>query len=184
MFGYKNIQLKIKSIDSITMAINSDWTFRTSPWCFFLFKACIHHLVQRNNVHIISKDIVQPMKNFIWRMRILSAFLVGKLNFWIWKWFESQQNREIKFTYTSLASNPRFWQTNLSSAAPYPWEKCATSVVLHRWINLSVVLRFFFVCYSCSMHQNILPFSLQENENKGYVKNMQWILISLVVIIM
>lgn len=81
MFGYKNIQLKIKSIDSITMAINSDWTFRTSPWCFFLFKACIHHLVQRNNVHIISKDIVQSMKNFIWRMRILSAFLVGKLNF-------------------------------------------------------------------------------------------------------
>lgn len=139
---------------------------------FFLFKACIHHLVQRNNVHIISKDIVQPMKNFIWRMRILSAFFVGKLNFWIWKWFESQQNREIKFTYTIRASNPRFWQTNLSSAAPYPWEKCATSVVLHRWINLSVVLRFFCVCYSCSMHQNILPFSLQENENKGYVKNM------------
>ena len=192
MFGYKNIQLKIKSIDSITMAINSDWTFRTSPWCFFLFKACIHHLVQRNNVHIISKDIVQSMKNFIWRMRILSAFLVGKLNFFNspWyelchrKWFESQQNREIKFTYTSLASNPRFWQTNLSSAAPYPWEKCVTSAVLHRWINLSVVLRFFCVCYSCSMHQNILPFSLQENENKGYVKNMQWILISLVVIIM
>ena len=81
MFGYKNIQLKIKSIDSITMAINSDWTFCTSPWCFFFFKACIHHLVQRNNVHIISKDIVQSLKNFIWRMRILSAFLEGKLNF-------------------------------------------------------------------------------------------------------
>ena len=77
MFGYKNIQLKIKSIDSITMAINSDWTFCTSPWCFFFFKACIHHLVQRNNVHIISKDIVQSLKNFIWRMRILR----GKLNF-------------------------------------------------------------------------------------------------------
>lgn len=70
MFGYKNIQLKIKSIDSITMAINSDRTFRTSPWCFVLFKACIHHLVQRNNVHIISKDIVQSMKNFIIRKKI------------------------------------------------------------------------------------------------------------------
>ena len=82
MFGYKNIQLKIKSIDSITMAIKIlIELFVPRHGVFFLFKACIHHLVQRNNIHIISKDIVQSMKNFIWRMRILSAFLVGKLNF-------------------------------------------------------------------------------------------------------
>ena len=31
---------------------------------FFLFKACIHRLVQRNNVHIISKDIVLAHAHF------------------------------------------------------------------------------------------------------------------------
>ena len=59
------MQLKVKSVDSIPTAINSDWTFRTLPWCFFWLNAGIHHLLQRNNVHNISKDIVQSMKNFI-----------------------------------------------------------------------------------------------------------------------
>ena len=56
-------------------------------------------------------------------------------------WIPTKSRNKVYIYKSGLKSS--IWQTNLSSAAPYPWEKCATSVVLQRWINLSVVLRFF-----------------------------------------